>query len=317
VASKRASVRRPKGVGLPRRWWIAALTVFLIFDVVLVALAITANSTPTGAGGETPTRPSATSPAPTASATPAEPVAPTAAVPQRLLEAVDADTAWRGAVETCPDGTPELQHTADGGDSWTAVNPALATGANTVVRVVPASASEANVVTLDAECSPQLVGTFVSGDAWEDFSSNLGLYWYVDPADRATVQSPVGAIAAPCDSVVALATRSSGAAVLCADQRLFETTADGAAWSVAITVPGAVALDGSGDGYLVAVAGQADCAGTSVVTLTGGVPGAPVGCFGGAAVPGQTAVAVGNDGAIWLWAGANLARSTDGGKTWG
>jgi hypothetical protein len=322
MPSSRALVRRTKGEGLPRRWWILALALFLAFDIALVVFALNANRLPTGAGAQSPSPPSATltspSPSPTPSATPTSTVTPTAAVPQRLLAAASADVAWRGAVGSCPGGPSALEYTADGGDNWKAVDPAAATGANTLVRVVPASPFEANVVTLDAECSPQLVGTFVAGDGWEDYSSNLGSFWFVNPADRAAIQSPDGAVAAPCDSVVALATRSTTEAlILCANQTLFETTAGGADWSAPVKVPGAVAIDGSADGYVVAVAAQGDCAGTSVVRLINGAPSAPVGCFGGATRPGQLALAAADGGALWLWAGENFARSTDGGTTWG
>jgi photosystem II stability/assembly factor-like uncharacterized protein len=114
-----------------------------------------------------------------------------------------------------------------------------------------------------------------------------------------------------------MATRSTTeAAVLCADQALFETRDGGAEWSTAITVPGAVALDASVDGYVVAVAAQGECDGTSVVTLTGAVPSPPVGCYGTPALAGQTSLAFVENGTLWLWAGDNFAQSTDGGETW-
>ncbi|MET0885784.1 MAG: hypothetical protein ABWX92_04970 [Mycetocola sp.] len=228
------------------------------------------------------------------------------------------DVAWRGAVGTCPGGPSALEYTSDGGATWNAVDPAPETGANTLVRVVPESSSEANVVTLNGECAPQLVGTFVAGEAWEDYSANLNSYWYVNPSDRASIHAPGGAAPAPCPSVVAVATRSTTeAAVLCADQTLHVTTDGAAQWSAAIPVPGAVALDGAENGYVVAVAAQGECVGTSVVMLAEGAAGAPVGCFGEASAPGQTAVAAAEDGTLWLWAGAGFSRSTDGGATWG
>jgi hypothetical protein len=290
---------------------------FLVFDIALVAFALNANSAPTATGDLRPFSTSSASTAPTPSVTPTPTVAPAAAVPQRLLAAISADVAWRGVVGTCPDGVSELEYTNDGGESWTVVDPARATDANTLVRVVPGSTSEAHVVTLDGECEPQLVSTFVAGEAWEDYSSNLGSYWYVDPDDRSSIHAPNGTVGAPCESVVAIATRSHSEAVaLCADQGLYETNNGGAAWSSAIPVPGAVALDRSTDGYVVAVAGQGDCAGISVVMLVGTVPAEPVGCFGGAAPSGQTSLAAADDDRLWLWVGDIFAQSTDGGKTW-
>ena len=317
MASNRAPVRRPKGEGLPRRWWILALALFLVFDIVLVGLALNSNRTPSSSGVKTPTSTSTPTATSTPSTTPSAAAAPSVAVPQRLLAAVSADVAWRGTVGTCPGGPASLEYTSDGGATWKPSDPAPATGANTLVRVVPESSSEANVVTLNADCAPQLVGTFVAGDAWEDYSANLGSYWYVNPADRAAVHAPNGTVAAPCAAVVAIATRStSDAAVLCADQKLHITTEAGAKWSGAVDIPGAVAIDGTEAGYVIAVSVQGECSGPSVTVLADGATSAPVGCFGDAAPAGQTAISAGDDGALWLWAGANFARSTDGGTTW-
>lgn len=97
---------------------------------------------------------------------------------------------------------------------------------------------------------------------------------------------------------------------------LFTTTDGGVKWSTAISVPGAVALDASARGSVGAVAAQGTRAGTSVVTLTDGVPSALVGCMGESVPAGQTALAAASDDALWLWAGENFAQSTDGGETW-
>ncbi|SFN36017.1 hypothetical protein [Mycetocola miduiensis] len=316
MGTNRAFVRRHNGEGR-RRWWILALSLFLLFDIALVAFALNANSARTATGELRLSSTASASTTPTPSVTPTLTVAPTVAVSQRLLAAISVDVAWRGVVGTCPDGLSELEYTNDGGESWAVVDPARATGANTLVRVALGSTSEAHVVTLDGECAPQLVGTFVAGEAWEDYSSNLGSYWYVDPADRGNIHAPDGTVAAPCESVVAIATRSSSEAVaLCADQALFATSDGGAEWSSTISVPGAVAIDASADGYVIAVAAQGGCVGTSVVMLAGGEPSEPVGCFGEAAPSGQTSLAAAGDNALWLWAGDNFAQSTDGGETW-
>jgi hypothetical protein len=308
--------RRNKGEGR-RRWWMLGLAAFLLVDIALVVFALNDDRDPSATARLKPASSASTSTNPIPSGAVVPVVEATAAAPQRLLAAVSADVAWRGIVGTCPGGPSELEHTNDGGASWNTVDPAGATGANTLVRLVPASAAEAKVVTLDDECLPQLVGTFVAGDAWEDYTSNLGEYWYVDPADRTDVHSPAGTVAAPCGSVVAMAARSSsGSAVLCADQTLFETSNGGVDWSEAISAPGAVALDTSANGYVIAVAAQGDCSGTSVVVLAGGAPTEPVGCFGEAAPSGQTSLAVADDDTLWLWAGDAFAQSTDGGETW-
>jgi hypothetical protein len=296
---------------------MVALALFLVLDIALIVVALNANSAPTVTAGQTPEAPATAPVSTTPPGTPPPTLAPTVAVPQRLLAAISADVAWRGVAGTCPAGTSELEYTKDGGESWDAVDPARATGANTLVRLVPASSSEARVVTLDDECSPQLVGTFVAGEEWEDYTSNLGAYWYVDPADRANVHTPAGVVAAPCSSVVAMATRSSSeAVVLCADQELFNTRDGGTEWSAATSVPGAVAVDASVDGYIVAVAAQGTCTGTSVVTLIDGAPSSPVGCMGESVPAGQTALAAAVDDTLWLWAGESFAQSTDGGETW-
>ncbi|PWC07593.1 hypothetical protein [Mycetocola zhujimingii] len=309
----KAFVRRPQREGLSKRWSVIGLSLFVVLDVLLVGAALDAQRGPEVVEQIQAVPSSPPSAEPTATAA----VSANAVRPQRVLAAASGDVAWRGTIGPCPGGTAALEYTDDGGATWKTVDPAAETGAAAVVRVVPESESAANVVTLDAGCSPQLVGTFVAGDAWADHSPRLGSYWYLDPKNVAAIQSPAGMVAAPCSSAVMIATRSTDeAAVLCADETVFRTTDAGSTWSAAIFVPGAVALSGAPDGYIAAVAGQGECGGTSVLAITDSRPGALAGCAGETSAPGQTVVSVSDDGTFWLWSGDVFARSTDGGLTW-
>jgi hypothetical protein len=133
------------------------------------------------------------------------------------------------------------------------------------------------------------------------------------------VHAPAGEHLAPCDSVVSLAPNTdTAAAVLCADGRLF-TTADAAVtWSAPATFAGAIALAPATTGYLVVSAGRPECAGAQLLTVTDALASTVVGCYAmstpATALPGTVAVSEAA-GAIWLWAGDQLVRSTDAGAT--
>jgi hypothetical protein len=179
--------------------------------------------------------------------------------------------------------------------------------------------TETSLVTLDvSSCSPQVVDTYVAGEEWANYPERANARWFMNPANRAVVHTPNGVVAAPCASVSAFAARSTTvAALLCADGTFLRTTDSGSTWGAALALPGAVNLAAAGEGYVVVVQGQAECAGLQV--LTGGeaadTPLSITGCREAAFNPGDVAVSSGG-GTLWLWAGDAVSRSNDGGATW-
>jgi len=320
-----------------RRWphrWGLALAVFAVLDVLLVTWALTVG-TPSGQAREAPLSVATTSVIPTPTAAPAAPAA--AVRPHRLLSSLNTTTAWRASTGECPASRAAPELSTDAGASWTGFDAGNRTGASSVLVVNALNPVEASLVVLSsADCFPHLIATYVAGIDWADYPLRLTGNWYVNPAEPAIVHSPRGAFAAPCPEVIAVAAQSeSVGAVLCPGGRttttatavtsttptgpaIIRTLDGGASWKPAVAVPGAVNLAGlSGGGYVIAAAGQAGCAGVQVLTLAepAAVAATAVGCREAAFGPGEVAIAS-SPGVLWLWAGAIMCTSIDGGATW-
>ncbi|TFB47782.1 hypothetical protein [Cryobacterium tagatosivorans] len=300
---------------------LVGLVVFVLFDIALVAFAlggplkpasVDANPTAVENVETTPTPPPAVEPVET-------PVA-AAVPPTRILSALDGTTAWRASTASCPRSQANPELTTDSGATWERSNASINTGASSILSINAISDSQASMVTLAADgCAPQLIGTFVAGAEWADFPDRLSGNWYVDPSDRATVHSPAGSFKAPCASVIALAPRTDAdAGVLCADGTIARTSDGAAGWGKSISLPGAVNLAVSGDGYIVAAAGQKGCAGVQVLSTSEALDGSLTadGCREVTFKPGAVALSSA-EGVVWLWAGDTFAQSSDGGATWG
>ena len=317
-----------------------AIGVFLLVDVFLVATALTTNradagSAPTTAASSSPLGSELT----TASATPEPTVTAVSPVPAtRILSAVSSTVAWRAVTGVCPAPLAEPEVSIDAGVTWTTTDANGPTAVTALQSIAPTNGSVAQFLGFAAaDCSAQVVRTFVGGDNYSSVADAADTAWYIDPTDRAAVHGPDGAEAAPCDAVVALAAGSAAdsAAVLCADARVFATTDAAATWSAPLTVPGALTLTATADGYLALAAGAENasaqptaspvgsaCAGLSVVVIsadTGDLTATTSGCYATdeapAALAGNIAVSAA-DGTLWLWIGDTIVRSTDAGQSW-
>jgi len=312
----------------PKRLWIIlAVAAFLAVDLVLVGVAMNSNRAESQVAEPAPA--ATVEPAPASSA-PAEPAqttpaaAPTATKisavpPTRLLAAVDGNTAWRATTGTCPDASATPEFTSDGGASWKTTDATAFTQVTALQRILVTGDTQAAMVGLSADgCEPQFVETFVAGDNYVSYPEELASTWFTTPATPSNVHSPAGDFSTPCTTVVALAPRDAdAAAVLCAGGDVFETTDAAASWSNSASVPGALTLAVTDNGYLAAVVGDPACKGVQLRDLA--AKDAKAGCYPlGAApesLPGKVAVSAAGD-TLWLWAGNALARSSDAGVTW-
>lgn len=240
------------------------------------------------------------------------------AVPNRVMAAVDGNSAVRVAATTCPvPSTIEISD--DAGATW---EPLEVAGVSTVQRITAGSDAFISLIGLAADgCRPAYERSFTGGVAWEAAPDELSASWFVDPANRSVLHAPAGDRPAPCAAVVQLAViDESSAAVLCDDASVHATIDSGASWLPSETVAGAAAIGVGRDRYLVAVVDRNGCAGAQVVgmgtTDTGLVRGTAGACLSAAVASGDTAIASADDGVTWLWAGDTLARSEDGGETW-
>lgn len=303
-----------------RRWAKVGLIAFIVIDVALVAAALGAHRESKSAA-LAPTVPleQPTEATPTPSTTPAQVAATVAQIapPPRLMAAYDSSTVWRTESGSCPGAEIAPELSTDGGATWSA---SVRPGASAILGINAISGAEASMVTLSViDCSPELVATYVAGDQWRSYPDRLVSNWYVDPANRAIVHSPVGEFAAPCMNVIAIAARDdSGAGVLC-DSGMFLRTVDaGASWGNAVETPGALNLNVSSDGYIIALADQPGCIGVQVSSATEAIDGSVTAMGCNDQVIGERDVAVASsDGVVWMWVGDVVSKSTSGGVTWG
>jgi hypothetical protein len=319
----------PRDSSRRRAWVYLAIGALALVVFALVVFAL--NSNRAGATAEAPhplpTITAAVSSEPTATPSPTAPktlaATPVVSVPPtRILAAVDGTTAWRALTGSCPATPVSPELTTDSGATWATKD---ATGPTKVTAVQSLSATSGKIVSLvglaAADCAPQFVKTFVGGDNFKSYPDKLDGSWYVNPADRATVHSPAGDAPAPCPSVIALAPRNeNSAAVLCANQTVFTTTDGAQTWSPAKAIPGAVNLNATQMGYVIAAVGLPECAGVQLISLSNEASTVtPTGCLLVDApvqtMSGNVAVSEAS-GTVWLWVGDQLKRSSDRGATW-
>jgi hypothetical protein len=316
--------RGPRNNRTRQRVLIVGLAVFVLIDIGLVAFALTATE-PSAKAGTVASAPTATpsSSEPVEGSTPAEGApreATASVVPTRILAALDGSTAWRATTGGCPATSANPELTTDSGFTWESFNASAETGASSILAINVTDTDTTSLVTLDdTNCAPQLVTTFVAGDAWKAYPARVASEWYVNPATPSTVHTPGGDVAAPCAAVSALAAKGAAAAVLCLDASVITTLDAGATWSVPAVVPGAAALAATTEGYAVAVVNSSGCVGASLLSVSaeGGLgAGTDAACLPATVNAGEAAISVAPDGTVWLWAGDALVRSADGGLSW-
>lgn len=310
----------PKDSSRRGLWIYIAVIVFLVVDAVLIAFALGTGHS--GVSGRSPhpiptfsvTNPSP-SPDPSASARSST----TAISPTRLIAALDATTAWRATTGSCPASVASPQLTTDSGATWKTTDVTGRTKVTALQRIIVTGKGTASMVGLSQSgCTPQLVKTFVGGDNYATYPKDLPGTWFVDLAEPTTVHSPSGDFPAPCP-VIALAPKDArSAAVLCTDRTTHATVDAAATWASSAPVPGAVNLAASESGYIAAVVGDGDCEGVRILALTTSLQPGQTGCYPLAGAPADGSVALSEaGGTLWLWAADAVARSSDGGTSWG
>jgi hypothetical protein len=309
----------PHDTSRRRPWIYAAVLAFLLVDALLIAWALGFHTSATSAKSPGP-NPSFT-PQTRATPTPTAKIPTVALPPTRILSALDATTAWRATTGECrAPATPEV--TTNAGDTWSTTDATAEVQITALQSLTVVSDSLIQLVGLSADdCAPQFARSFVAGEDYSLAPNLLGDQWYLDPADRAVVHTPAGTTDAPCDSVVALASRTdTEAGVLCSDTRVFTTPDGGGTWSNSVTIRGAVNLAVTEMGYVIATVGLPECAGVQLIALSVEPPTAiPTGCLPvyepAETMQGNVALTEAA-GTLWVWAGDSLQRSTDQGTSW-
>jgi hypothetical protein len=172
----------------------------------------------------------------------------------------------------------------------------------------------------DEDCESRYRAASGPGEPWTVNPRLLAQTWYRLPTEQNRVHAPGGRLSSPCGDRLRdfAGLRIAGAAALCRDGTLRLTQNGGRQWRKLEGVTGGRAL-GADEGIFVLALRNPGCAGIGVVLLT---PGArqvetdsircgPLG--GGPDL--ELAVAVRGQ-VLWLWAGDEVAVSTDRGRTW-
>ncbi|MBD8518358.1 hypothetical protein [Plantibacter sp. CFBP 8804] len=300
---------------------IIGLALFLIADVVLVGLALTANGRSTDEPTQRPIPTFGGTPSTTASPEVAEePVA--AESTERFMAAGNATVLWRATQGTC-EAPAVVERSEDAGVTWAVIPTAQAFDLRVVYALTATSEDEVQLVgSAGADCA---VGGFSStdaGDTWDSSPELLSTVAYQTPGGAADGSRAVvlagQTVAAPCPGVEAMAAGSERTVAACSAV-LAEWDATTGSWS-AIPFAGIHALDVQAEQILFAARGVPGCAGLGVLrvsgaTLTSASATESIGCVSDADLAAPAAFAS-SDGASWLWVGDALFTSSDGGATW-
>lgn len=297
---------------------VIGLALFLIADVVLVGLALTANGRSTDSPTQRPLPTFGTSATPTPEPT-EEPAA--AEATGRFLLAGSADVLWRATEGAC-DAPAVVERSSDGGATWSPLPTATAMDLRVVHALTATGPDDLQLVgATGADC---VVGGFSSDDAGDTWSGAPDLpttvaYETAPSTDGSTAVVLGGQpVALPCPAVDVLTTTPDRTVVACAAV-LAEWDAATGAWA-AIPFAGIHAVDVDAEQILFAARGVPGCTGLGLLrvagsALTSGSVTENVGCVPDADVAAPAAMASLDD-ASWLWVGGAVLRSSDGGSSW-
>lgn len=321
--------RKPKGPRKPSsvssKTLAALLSIFAVVVLAISAVAIKGTTDkegdgfPTVAGGSspTPTVEDSSEPAdePSDEPTTEEPETPKPLElipPKRIIATVNSDLIVRATVASCESNT-KFEISQDGGASWTVSEAIEATGATKALRIIPTRAELIQLVSLNADCEPQLIRTENQGDSWLAPIGATGA-WYLDPAQPTSLGGPDGRLDIGCEAVN-LAAIADRAAVLCSDATIITSTDRGVSWSEPVDAPNVTAIGLSDDSYVVSLGNAGECVGVQAASFNGTKIGTPGACFERTVKSGDTAIAqTGNT--VLAWSGKDFIASLDAGESW-
>ncbi|WP_146240206.1 hypothetical protein [Curtobacterium sp. MCSS17_008] len=286
----------------------------VVVDVVLVAMAL-ARTTPEAVGTPRPVPTFGASPerTPSASATPTSGATAQGAVDgesRRLLSAVDGQEAWRASSATCSDAQVVLEHTVDGGATWTPVT--LGDDVRAVWGMRATTAGVSVVAAVGDDCAATVRTSVDDGLTFRDGDVSAG------GAGITPEGILLGATTAeaPCPEPIDAFQGSTTAVVVCDGQLEWRTGT--AAW-VDVPLSGVRGIAVDGTTYTLARVGTETCEGVQIETMpaTGVTPTTtttPIGCN---PVNPDSSIALDRAGQdVWMWAGDDVAVSVNGGANW-
>jgi hypothetical protein len=184
------------------------------------------------------------------------------------------------------------------------------------------SYSETSVFAVGGEedCESRYAATGGPGESWTVSPRFLGQTWYRVPSDINRIHGPGGRLSAPCGAELSdfAGLGLAGAAAICTDGTVRLTQDGGREWRDLDGATTARSVGADEEVYVLALR-SAECTGTGVVLLAPGIREVDNDAVRCAPVGGgrDEALAVAVRGQLmWLWAGEEVAVSTDRGRSW-
>jgi hypothetical protein len=255
--------------------------------------------------------PDSSSPTPSASAT--GDAEATGDSGRRLLSAVGTSEAWRAVSGTCSASSgASLEHSTDGGTSWTQVR--LGDDVGTVLALRASSSTLSVLVGVGDGCEPTVRTSTDDGVTWKAGAPGAAGAGIVE----AGLVLSTGVIASPCADPENVFEGKYTTAVVCHNEVQWRSGTR--AW-VAVPVLGVRSIADNGDAYTVARVGIPGCDGVQIaampaVGVTSSTQVTAVGCDDQQADDASPVAVARAAQAVWLWSGDRVTVSTDGGAAW-
>ncbi len=303
-----------------RTFALIGLALFLVADVILVGLALSANGRSSDDATQRPIPTFGGTPSPSASPEATE--EPAVAEPtERFIAAGSATVLWRATQGTCESPTV-IERSADAGVTWAALPTAETIDLRVIYALNATSEDEVQVVgATGPDCAVVGFSSADAGDTWASSPELLSTGAYQTPVapDGSTAVVLAGQpVAAPCPAVEALSANVTRTVAVCAAV-LAEWNASNGSWTT-IPFAGIHAVETQPEQVLFAARGVPGCTGLGVLRVSGAAMTATsategIGCIVDADLAAPAALAS-SDGVSWLWVGDTLFSSPDGGASW-
>jgi hypothetical protein len=308
-------------------WVIVGLVLFIVADVVLVAMTFrhvaapppvdtTVSQTPSAAGSASSSPSGSSSPAspggsssgaPSAQATRRAPSTP---APVAFLSLGADGALLRTSRGNCPGaGRPDVTM-ATGTDQDPAAR--RVPGLRTVMAAQAVSRRDLVIVGLDRRCRAATYSSDDGGRTWTRSAGDAG-QWHLPAGETARfVVSPTGRRHTPCVPRSVAPIDAGAARVLCDDGAVLGTEDAGATWITLGVLAGAVDIRYTAPGTGIALAGVQSCRAAVMQTSDGGATWQRLACLAGRR---PRAVAV-QGSLMAAQVGRHLYVSTDAGSRW-
>ncbi|WP_354295380.1 hypothetical protein [Plantibacter flavus] len=299
---------------------LIGLALFLVADVILVGLALTANGRSSDDATQRPIPTFGGTPSASASPEPTE--EPAAAEPSdRFIAAGSATVLWRATQGTC-EAPAVVERSEDAGATWAVIPTAQAFDLRVVSALTATSEDEVQLVgSAGADCALGGYSSTDAGDTWTSTPELLSTIAYqtpVAPDGSTTVVMAGQPVVAPCPIIEALAADATRTVTACS-AALAEWDATNGSWT-SIPFAGIHAVELQPEQILFAARGVTGCTGLGVLRVSGATltaTSAPegVGCVEGVDLTAPASL-TSAEGVSWLWVGDLLFSSPDGGVSW-